>query len=45
MAELRYLSEVVTLNLDQEKCVGCGRCLEVCPHEVFALEEGNTGGD
>ena len=42
MAELRYLSEVVSLELDAEKCVGCGRCVEVCPHEVLAVEEGKA---
>lgn len=42
MPELRYLANVVTLALDQEKCMGCGRCLEVCPHEVFALEAGKA---
>ena len=42
MPELRYLANVVTLALDQEKCVGCGRCLEVCPHEVLALEQGKA---
>ena len=31
----RYLRNVVTLKLDQNKCVGCGRCLVVCPHGVF----------
>jgi NAD-dependent dihydropyrimidine dehydrogenase PreA subunit len=33
-----YLKNVVTLALDHGKCTGCGRCLEVCPHHVFALE-------
>jgi len=33
---LRYLKNVVTLELSAEKCNGCGICLEVCPHEVFA---------
>ena len=42
MPELKYLANVVTLALDQEKCVGCGKCLEVCPHEVFALEAGKA---
>lgn len=32
-----YLKDVVTLKLDQEKCTGCGMCLEVCPHEVFKM--------
>jgi NAD-dependent dihydropyrimidine dehydrogenase PreA subunit len=33
---LEYLRGVVTLELDPERCTGCGRCLEVCPHAVFA---------
>jgi NAD-dependent dihydropyrimidine dehydrogenase PreA subunit len=32
-----YLSNVVTLKLDEEKCTGCGMCLEVCPHQVFRM--------
>ncbi|MCP4231153.1 MAG: 4Fe-4S dicluster domain-containing protein [bacterium] len=37
MFELRYLPDVVSLELNEEQCNGCGRCLEVCPHEVFSL--------
>jgi ferredoxin len=33
-----YLKNVVTLELDQDKCIGCGNCLEVCPHNVFKIE-------
>ncbi|HEY9765907.1 MAG TPA: mercury methylation ferredoxin HgcB [Chroococcales cyanobacterium] len=36
--ELRYLKEVTTLLLNPELCVGCGMCLEVCPHGVLACE-------
>jgi NAD-dependent dihydropyrimidine dehydrogenase PreA subunit len=36
---LRYLSGVATLSLDQARCDGCARCLEVCPHDVFAPGE------
>ena len=36
MKGFRYLADVVTLKLDQQTCIGCGRCLEVCPHQVFA---------
>ena len=39
MKGFRYLKGVVTLELDQEACIGCGRCLEVCPHQVFSLAE------
>jgi len=33
----RYLKDVTTLTLDTDKCIGCGRCTEVCPHGVFEL--------
>jgi len=39
MARLQYLKNVVTLNLDTDKCIGCGRCDEVCPHGVFVVED------
>jgi len=39
MARFRYLKNVVTLNLDTDKCIGCRRCAEVCPHGVFAIDD------
>ena len=39
MAPLRYLADVVTLVLDQQKCTGCGMCTAVCPHAVFQIED------
>ncbi len=36
---LRYIADVVTLNLDSALCNGCGICLEVCPHAVFVFED------
>ena len=35
----RYLENVATLSLNTDKCIGCGRCLEVCPHGVFEMDE------
>jgi ferredoxin len=35
-AAVRYLRNVVTLALDEERCTGCLRCLEVCPRAVLA---------
>lgn len=32
-----YLKNVVTLKLNEDKCTGCGMCLDVCPHEVFKM--------
>lgn len=33
----RYLKNVTTLVLSADKCIGCGKCTEVCPHGVFAM--------
>lgn len=38
MEGFRYLKDVVTLQLDESRCIGCGRCIEVCPHQVFAAQ-------
>ena len=27
----------VIVELDQKKCIGCGECVEVCPHEAIVL--------
>ena len=32
-----YLKDVATLSLSQEKCIGCGMCAVVCPHQVFSM--------
>jgi len=37
--KLRYLKNVSTLRLSIEKCSGCRRCAEVCPHRVFSINE------
>jgi ferredoxin len=37
-----YLKNVVTLELEQDKCIGCGMCLVVCPHAVLELENGRV---
>jgi NAD-dependent dihydropyrimidine dehydrogenase PreA subunit len=29
-----------TLWYDESLCTGCGACRDVCPHGVFAMEEG-----
>ncbi|NIO02178.1 MAG: 4Fe-4S dicluster domain-containing protein [Candidatus Latescibacteria bacterium] len=39
MFGLRYLTHVVTLELDEQKCNGCRMCVEVCPHAVFEIVE------
>jgi len=37
MMGFRYLEKVVTLEYSQPICIGCGRCEEVCPHQVFVV--------
>lgn len=41
MKGFRYLEQVATLEL-VPGCIGCGRCVEVCPHQVFTLAEGQA---
>lgn len=36
---MRYMSNVSTLEYDADKCLGCKRCVEVCPHQVFEMNE------
>jgi NAD-dependent dihydropyrimidine dehydrogenase PreA subunit len=36
---LRYLAGVTTLSLNEATCTGCGMCVMVCPHAVFALDD------
>ncbi len=37
MKELVYLRNVSTLQIDESTCIGCGMCLDVCPHAVLAM--------
>ena len=42
MEDIRYIEDVSTLVLNQDKCIGCGLCTEVCPHNVFELCDGKA---
>ena len=35
----KYLKDVVTLNINREKCIGCSLCVQVCPHRVLQMNE------
>ena len=38
-------SSEVWINLDRERCKGCGLCLELCPNQLFCRDsEPNTQG-
>jgi NAD-dependent dihydropyrimidine dehydrogenase PreA subunit len=36
---MRYLSNVTSLRFYQDKCTGCFRCVEVCPHGIFDMND------
>lgn len=38
----RYLKNVVTLDYDKTRCIGCRMCTKVCPHGVFEMREGKA---
>ena len=31
-----------SVTVDTEKCIGCGECVDVCPVEVYELQEGKS---
>ena len=42
MNRMVYLKDVTTLRVNEEKCIRCGMCLEVCPHSVLSLNGGKV---
>ena len=38
----RYLKGVTTLRFSRELCISCRRCIEVCPHAVFGVQNGRV---
>lgn len=43
MKGFRCLAGGATLDLGQDACVVCGRCVEVCPHQLFEVTDGLAG--
>ena len=37
MQGYRYIDGVASLQVQREQCVGCGNCVQVCPHRIFSL--------
>ncbi len=35
----RYLKNSSTLTIEESKCVGCGRCTVVCPHQILEVQD------
>lgn len=34
---MKYLKNVATIRINDDKCTGCGQCLNVCPHRVIGV--------
>lgn len=39
---MKYLLNTASLEFFPDNCVGCGMCVEVCPHGAFTLEDGKA---
>jgi ferredoxin len=39
---LTYPKNGETLTLDADACIGCGACVDVCPHAVFRVNRGKA---
>ena len=37
------VSTINSLRFDQDACTGCGMCIDVCPHGVFAQHGDSVG--
>ena len=38
MKGIRYLKDVSTISVDVQACIGCGACIDVCPHSVLTMK-------
>ncbi|HRX17084.1 MAG TPA: mercury methylation ferredoxin HgcB [Spirochaetota bacterium] len=38
----KYITKVLSLELNNKLCTGCGMCATVCPHNVFDIMEGKA---
>lgn len=36
---MEYIKNVAKIEINQEKCIGCGICKVVCPHAVIGIEK------
>jgi len=32
----------ITIKVDNNKCTGCGDCVDICPAEVYVIEDGKA---
>ncbi len=31
-----------SVTVNEEKCVGCGECVDICPVEVYEMQDGKS---
>ena len=36
---MEYIKNVTKIKIDQNKCIGCGICVDVCPHNVISIND------
>ncbi|MEM1602500.1 MAG: ferredoxin family protein [Candidatus Bathyarchaeia archaeon] len=36
------MSKMAKIQIDLEKCTGCGSCVDICPAGVYELREGKS---
>lgn len=39
---MRYIPNIARIEYNKTRCKGCKRCIEVCPHAVFAFKHGKA---
>ena len=39
---MEMMDRSVSVEIDREKCIGCGACIAVCPSETLSLEDGKA---
>ncbi len=42
MVVKKYERNDVTIEIDEDKCIGAGECVNACPASVFELVEGKS---
>ena len=42
MANKKMRTEALTAVVDEELCIGCGLCEEICPYGAHSIEEGKS---
>jgi NAD-dependent dihydropyrimidine dehydrogenase PreA subunit len=38
----KYEGKNVTIDIDEDKCIGAGECVKACPESIFELVDGKA---